>query len=65
MANFRKVLKPVPVIAKISRKALADVIGTTCTRVDFFNRRRYIGITDHKSGRMDGNSPLVSVVPHR
>jgi CRP-like cAMP-binding protein len=65
MANFGQESKPLPVIAKISQEALAEMIGTTRSRVSFFlNRFRDLGFIDYNSGSMSVNSSLVSVVLH-
>jgi CRP/FNR family cyclic AMP-dependent transcriptional regulator len=65
MANFGQESKPIPVIAKISQEALAEMIGTTRSRVSFFlNRFRDLGFIDYNAGGMNVNSSLVSVVLH-
>jgi CRP-like cAMP-binding protein len=65
MANFGQESKPIPVIAKISQETLAEMIGTTRSRVSFFlNRFRELGFIDYSSGRMSVNSSLVNVVLH-
>ncbi|MDE3200283.1 MAG: Crp/Fnr family transcriptional regulator [Acidobacteriota bacterium] len=65
MANFGQDSKPIPVIAKISQEALAEMIGTTRSRVSFFlNRFRELGFIDYSSTGMSVNSSLVSVVLH-
>jgi CRP/FNR family transcriptional regulator, cyclic AMP receptor protein len=65
MANFGQESKPIPVIAKISQEALAEMIGTTRSRVSFFlNRFRELGFIDYNAGGMNVNSSLVSVVLH-
>jgi CRP/FNR family transcriptional regulator, cyclic AMP receptor protein len=65
MANFGQESKPVPVIAKISQEALAEMIGTTRSRVSFFlNRFRELGFIDYNASGMNINSSLVSVVLH-
>ena len=47
LANFGKEGKPEPVIAKISQKTLAEMIGTTRARVSFFmNKFRQLGLID-------------------
>jgi CRP/FNR family transcriptional regulator, cyclic AMP receptor protein len=44
MANFGKEGRPDPVIAKISQEALAEMIGTTRSRVSsFMNKFRKLG----------------------
>jgi CRP-like cAMP-binding protein len=66
MANFGQESKPIPVIAKISQEMLAEMIGSTRSRVNFFlNRFRELGFIDYKGGaRMHVHSSLVSVVLH-
>lgn len=65
MANFGQESKPIPVIAKISQEALAEMIGTTRSRVSFFlNRFRELGFIDYNADGMNVNSSLVSVVLH-
>jgi len=63
MANFGEESKPVPVIANISQGTLAEMIGTTRSRVSFFlNRFRDLGYIDYDSSGMRVNSSLISVV---
>jgi CRP/FNR family cyclic AMP-dependent transcriptional regulator len=65
MANFGQHSKPIPVIAKISQETLAEMIGTTRSRVSFFlNRFRNLGYIDYNCGGMLINSSLVNVVLH-
>ena len=65
MANFNQEAKPLPLIAKISQESLAEMIGTTRSRVSFFlNRFRELGFIDYDGGDMQVNSSLVSVVLH-
>jgi CRP-like cAMP-binding protein len=65
MANFGHESKPVPVVAKISQETLAEMIGTTRSRVSFFmNRFRDLGFIDYSGGGMHVHSSLVSVVLH-
>lgn len=65
MANFGQESKPIPVIAKISQETLAEMIGTTRSRVSFFlNRFRELGFIDYSTGSMHVHSSLVSVVLH-
>jgi len=65
MANFGQESKPIPVIAKISQETLADMIGTTRSRVSFFlNRFRNLGYIDYNSDGMLINSSLVNIVLH-
>ena len=65
MANFGNESKPIPVIAKMSQETLAEMIGTTRSRVSFFlNRFRDLGFIDYNGGGMQVHSSLVSVVLH-
>ena len=65
MANFGQESKPIPVIAKISQETLAEMIGTTRSRVSFFlNRFRDLGYIDYSSAGMLINSSLVNIVLH-
>lgn len=65
MANFGQESKPIPVIAKMSQETLAEMIGTTRSRVSFFlNRFRELGFIDYNRGGMQVHSSLVSVVLH-
>lgn len=63
LANFGQATKPIPVIAKMSQETLAEMIGTTRSRVSFFlNRFRSLGYIDYNSGGMVINSSLVNIV---
>jgi len=64
LANFGKEGKPEPVIAKISQETLAEMIGTTRSRVSFFmNKFRKLGLIDYKNG-LEVHSSLLNVVLH-
>ena len=65
LANFGQETKPIPLIAKMSQETLAEMIGTTRSRVSFFmNRFRELGFIDYKGGALHVHSSLVSVVLH-
>jgi CRP-like cAMP-binding protein len=65
MANFGQDSKPEPAIAKMSQETLAEMIGTTRSRVSFFlNRFRDLGFINYNGSGMHVNSSLVSVVLH-
>ncbi|HWR15441.1 MAG TPA: Crp/Fnr family transcriptional regulator [Terriglobales bacterium] len=65
MANFGQESKPIPLIAKMSQETLAEMVGTTRSRVSFFlNRFRDLGFIDYNGGGMHIHSSLVSVVLH-
>jgi CRP/FNR family transcriptional regulator, cyclic AMP receptor protein len=64
LANFGKEGKPEPVIANISQETLAEMIGTTRSRVSFFmNKFRKLGFIDYNGG-MEVHSSLLNVVLH-
>jgi CRP-like cAMP-binding protein len=62
LANFGKDGKPEPVLAKISQETLAEMVGTTRSRVSFFmNRFRKLGFIDY-NGDLKVHSSLLNVV---
>jgi CRP/FNR family transcriptional regulator, cyclic AMP receptor protein len=62
MANFGKDQRPEPVIAKVSQETLAEMVGTTRSRVSFFmNKFRKLGFIEYNGGLKINNS-LLSVV---
>ena len=64
LAHYGKEGKPEPVIPKISQDTLADMIGTTRSRVSFFlNKFRKLGFI-HYNGRMEVHSSLLNIVLH-
>ena len=64
LANFGKDGKPQPVLAKISQETLAEMIGTTRSRVSsFMNKFRRMGFIDY-NGHLEVHSSLLSVVLH-
>jgi CRP/FNR family transcriptional regulator, cyclic AMP receptor protein len=64
LANFGKEGSPEPVIAKISQETLAEMIGTTRSRVSFFmNKFRKLGFIDYNGG-IEVHSSLLNVVLH-
>jgi CRP/FNR family transcriptional regulator, cyclic AMP receptor protein len=64
LANFGKEGAPEPVIAKISQETLAEMIGTTRSRVSFFmNKFRKLGFIDYNGG-IEVHSSLLNVVLH-
>ncbi|MDR3700244.1 MAG: Crp/Fnr family transcriptional regulator [Candidatus Sulfopaludibacter sp.] len=64
LANFGKAGEPQAVIPKISQETLAEIIGTTRSRVSFFmNRFRKLGFIDY-NGRLEVHSSLLNVVLH-
>jgi CRP/FNR family transcriptional regulator, cyclic AMP receptor protein len=64
LANFGKEGRPEPVIAKISQETLAEMIGTTRSRVSFFmNKFRRLGFIQY-NGHLEVHSSLLNVVLH-
>ena len=64
LANFGKEGRPEPIIAKISQETLAEMIGTTRSRVSFFmNKFRKLGFIEYNGG-LKVHSSLMSVVLH-
>jgi CRP/FNR family cyclic AMP-dependent transcriptional regulator len=62
LANFGKEGKPEPIVAKISQETLAEMIGTTRSRVShFMNKFRDLGFIDY-NGHLEVHSSLLSVV---
>src|ERR1700716_1463732 len=67
LANFGKEGRPEPIIAKISQETLADMIGTTRSRVShFMNKFRQLGFIDYNvgNGGIEVHSSLLNVVLH-
>jgi CRP/FNR family transcriptional regulator, cyclic AMP receptor protein len=66
LAHFGKDEKPETVIPKISQESLAEMIGTTRSRVSFFmNRFRRLGFIDYHVGdELQVHSSLLNVVLH-
>ena len=58
LANFGKEGRPEPIIAKVSQETLAEMIGTTRSRVSFFHEQ-VSKIGPHRLQRPLGNPHLV------
>lgn len=64
LAHFGKEGKPETVIAKISQETLAEMIGTTRSRVSFFmNKFRKLGFIEY-NGELHVHSSLLNVILH-
>jgi CRP/FNR family transcriptional regulator, cyclic AMP receptor protein len=64
LANFGKEGKPEKIIAKVSQEMLAEMVGTTRSRVSFFmNKFRRLGFISY-NGTLEVHSSLLSVVLH-
>jgi CRP/FNR family cyclic AMP-dependent transcriptional regulator len=65
LAHFGKEGVPQSVIPKISQETLAEMVGTTRSRVSFFmNRFRKLGFVDYGEGGMQVHSSLLNIVLH-
>ena len=61
LANFGKEGRPEPINAKISQETLAEMIGTTRSRVShFMNKFRQLGFIEY-NGHLEVHSSLLSV----
>src|SRR5579863_9301567 len=64
LANFGKQGTPQTVIPKMSQETLAEIIGTTRSRVSFFmNRFRKLGFIEY-NGELKIHSSLLNIVLH-
>jgi len=64
LANFGKEGSPQPISLTISQETLAEMIGTTRSRVSFFmNKFRKLGLIDY-NGHIEVHNSLLSAVLH-
>ena len=64
LANFGKEGEPEPILAKISQETLAEIIGTTRSRVSFFmNKFRRMGLITY-NGHIEVHRSLLNLVLH-
>jgi CRP/FNR family transcriptional regulator, cyclic AMP receptor protein len=64
LANFGKESRPEAINAKVSQEMLAEMIGTTRSRVShFMNKFRKLGFIDY-NGHLEVHSSLLNVVLH-
>jgi CRP/FNR family transcriptional regulator, cyclic AMP receptor protein len=64
LANFGKEGKPEPILAKVSQETLAEMIGTTRSRVSgFMNKFRKLGLIDY-NGHIEVHRSLLDLVLH-
>jgi CRP/FNR family cyclic AMP-dependent transcriptional regulator len=65
LAQFGKEGKTEAVLSRISQETLAEMVGTTRSRVSFFmNRFRKLGFVDYNSGGLQVHNSLINVVLH-
>jgi len=64
LANFGKEGRPEPVVPKISQETLAEMVGTTRSRIShFMNKFRKLGFVKYNGG-LEVHSSLLHVVLH-
>jgi len=64
LANFGKEGRPERVVPKVSQETLAEMVGTTRSRVSFFmNKFRKLGFIEYNGG-LEVHSSLLHVVLH-
>src|SRR5579864_8248827 len=64
LANFGKEGRPEPLMAKVTQETLAEMIGTTRSRVShFMNKFRKLGLISY-NGHIEVHSSLLSAVLH-
>ncbi|HSE59170.1 MAG TPA: Crp/Fnr family transcriptional regulator [Nitrospiraceae bacterium] len=64
LAHFGKEGKPEPVIPRISQETLAEMVGTTRSRVSFFmNKFKKMGFLEYNGG-LHVHSSLLNIVLH-
>ena len=64
LANFGKEGRPEPVITNISQETLAEIVGTTRSRVStFMNKFRKLGFIEY-NGHLQVHNSLLNVVLH-
>jgi CRP/FNR family transcriptional regulator, cyclic AMP receptor protein len=62
LANFGRDAKPEPIVGKFSQETLAEMIGTTRSRVSFFmNKFRKLGYIEY-NGKLEIHNSLLNVV---
>jgi CRP-like cAMP-binding protein len=65
LANFGKEGRQEPIIAKVSQETLAEMIGTTRSRVSFFmNKFRKLGFIDYNGTGLEVHTSLLNSVLH-
>jgi CRP/FNR family cyclic AMP-dependent transcriptional regulator len=65
LARYGKEGEPETMVAKISQETLAELVGTTRSRVNFFmNKFRKLGFIEYNGGGMQVHSSLLNVVLH-
>jgi len=65
MAQYGKEDAPLRVLHDLSQETLAEIVGTTRSRVNFFmNKFRDLGLIEYNGGELKVHNSLLSVVLH-
>jgi CRP/FNR family cyclic AMP-dependent transcriptional regulator len=65
LASLGKEGRPEPMLANVSQETLAEMIGSTRTRVNYFmNKFRQLGFVDYDGSSIEVHNSLLSVVLH-
>ena len=65
LARYGKHDQPVRAVPPISQETLAEIVGTTRSRINFFMKKfQRLGFIDYKNGRVTVNNSLLTVVLH-
>jgi CRP-like cAMP-binding protein len=63
LANFSKKSGPQPIIGTFSQETLAEMVGTTRSRVSFFmNKFRKLGYVEYRRRKLQIHDSLLNVV---
>jgi CRP-like cAMP-binding protein len=63
LANFGKEDAPEPIVGKFSQEVLAEMTGTTRSRVSFFmNKFRRLGYIEYSGKKLEIHSSLLNVL---
>jgi CRP/FNR family transcriptional regulator, cyclic AMP receptor protein len=65
LARYGQEDRPVRLVPRISQETLAEMIGTTRSRVNFFmNKFRKLGFIDYDGAGLKVHGSLLSIVLH-
>jgi CRP/FNR family cyclic AMP-dependent transcriptional regulator len=65
LSNFGKEHEPEPIPINISQETLAEMVGTTRSRINFFmNKFRHLGFIDYGDGDIKVHRSLLNVILH-
>ena len=65
LARYGKHDQPVRAVPPISQETLAEIVGTTRSRINFFMKKfQRLGFVEYKNGRVKVNNSLLTVVLH-